>query len=33
MDEIHTKPYLGHIGYQRMITTTRKQYYWLGMKN
>jgi hypothetical protein len=32
MDEIHKKPYSRHPGYQKMITTTRKQYYWPGMK-
>ena len=32
MDEIHQAPYSGHPGYQKMITTTRKQYFCLGMK-
>ena len=33
MDEIHQAPYSGHPGYLKTITTTRKQYFWLGMKN
>ena len=32
MDEIHQAPYSGHPGYQKTIVTTRKQYFWLGMK-
>jgi hypothetical protein len=32
MDEFHRIPYFGHPGYQKMITTTRKLYYWSGMK-
>jgi hypothetical protein len=28
MDELHKIPYTGHSGYQKMITTTRKQFYW-----
>jgi hypothetical protein len=31
-DELHKKPYTGHPGYQKMIMTTRKQFYWLGLK-
>jgi hypothetical protein len=27
MDKLHTKPYTGHPSYQKMITTTRKQFY------
>jgi hypothetical protein len=27
MDELHKRPYIGHLGYQKMITTTRKQFY------
>jgi hypothetical protein len=26
MDELHKRPYTGHPGYQKMITTTRKQF-------
>jgi hypothetical protein len=32
MDELHKKPYTGHPGYQKMITATRKQFYWPGLK-
>ena len=32
MDEIYQAPYYGHPGYQKMIATTRKQYFWPGMK-
>jgi hypothetical protein len=32
MDEFHKRPYVGHPGYQKMITTTRKLYFWPGMK-
>ena len=32
MDEIHQAPYSGHLGYYKTITTTRNQYFWLGMK-
>jgi hypothetical protein len=32
MDEIHKRPYTGHPGYQKMITTTRKQLYWHILK-
>jgi hypothetical protein len=32
MDELHKKPYSGHPGYQKMITATRKQFYWPGLK-
>jgi hypothetical protein len=32
MDEIHKIPYNGHPGYQKMITTTRKLFYCLGLK-
>ena len=31
MDELHKRPYTSHPGYQKMITTTRKQFYWLGL--
>jgi hypothetical protein len=30
MDEFHRRPYVGHPGYQKMITTTRKLYFWPG---
>jgi hypothetical protein len=32
MDEFHRRPYVGHPGYQKMITIVRKLYYWPGMK-
>ena len=32
MDELHKRPYTGHPGYQKMIMTTRKQFYWPGLK-
>ena len=32
MDELHKRPYTGHLGYHKMITATRKQLYWPGLK-
>jgi hypothetical protein len=32
MDELHKIRYTGHPGYQNMTTTTRKQFYWTGLK-
>ena len=32
MEKLHKRPYKGHLGYQKMITTTRKQFYWPGLK-
>jgi len=32
MDELHKIPCTGHPGYQKMITATRKQFYWSGLK-
>ena len=32
MDEIHQALYSRHLGYQKTISTARKQYFWLGMK-
>jgi hypothetical protein len=32
MDELHKIPYIGHLGYQKMITATRKQFYWPGLE-
>eukprot|EP00253_Pinus_taeda_P027714 PITA_27714 len=32
MDEFHINHYAGHPGYQKMITTIRKEYFWPGMK-
>jgi hypothetical protein len=31
MDELHKRPYTGHPGYQKMITSTKKQFYWPGL--
>ena len=33
MDEFHKMPYFGHLGYQKTISISRKQYFWSGMKN
>jgi len=32
LDEFHRSHYAGHLGYQKMITALRKEYYWQGMK-
>jgi hypothetical protein len=32
MDELHKRPFTGHPGYQKMITVTRKKFYWPGLK-
>jgi hypothetical protein len=32
MDEPHKRPYTSHPSYHKMITTTRKLFYWTGMK-
>jgi hypothetical protein len=32
MDEIHKIPYIGHPGYRKMITTTKKLFYWPVLK-
>jgi hypothetical protein len=32
MDELHKRLYTGHPGYHKMITVTRKQFYWPGLK-
>jgi hypothetical protein len=32
LDEVHKRPYSGHLGYQKMITTLRKLFYWPNMK-
>jgi hypothetical protein len=31
-DEVHKKPYFGHPGYHKMVTTLRKLFYWTNMK-
>jgi hypothetical protein len=33
LNELHKNPYSGHPGYQKMITTLRKQFYWPNMKS
>ena len=30
--EFHVKPYSGHPGYYKTLTTMKKFYYWLNMK-
>jgi hypothetical protein len=32
MDELYKIPYTGYLGYQKMITTTRKMFYWPRLK-
>ena len=32
VDELHKRPYTSHHGYQKMITITRKIFYWLRLK-
>jgi hypothetical protein len=32
MDELHKRPYTGNPGYQKMISQSRKQFYWPGLK-
>ena len=32
LNEIHQIPYVGNPGYQKTIASTRKQYFWPGMK-
>jgi hypothetical protein len=32
LDEVHKNPYSGHPGYQKMVTTLRKLFYWPKMK-
>ena len=32
LDEVHKKPYSGHPGFQKSITTLRKLFYWPNMK-
>ena len=32
LDEVHKRPYSGDLGYQKMITTLRKLFYWPNMK-
>ena len=32
LQEMHNVPYAGHPGYQKTMTTVRKEYFWLGIK-
>eukprot|EP00253_Pinus_taeda_P029642 PITA_29642 len=32
MRKFHEKPYYGHLGYQKALTSVRKFYYWLNLK-
>jgi hypothetical protein len=32
MDELNKRPYIGHVGYHKMIMATRKPFYWPRMK-
>ena len=32
LNEMHKSPYGGHPGYQKMITTLRKQFFWPKLK-
>jgi hypothetical protein len=33
MDGLHKTPYIGHLGYQKMIRATKKLVYWPRLKN
>ena len=33
LNEVHKSPYSRHLGYQKMITMLRKEYFWPNMKN
>jgi hypothetical protein len=33
LKKVHNVLYVGHIGYQKTMTTLRIQYFWLGIKN
>jgi hypothetical protein len=33
MDEFHTRPYVSHPGYQKMVITVRQMYCWPGMNH
>jgi hypothetical protein len=32
LKEIHNVPYVGHLGYQKMVAVVKSHYYWPGMK-
>ena len=31
-DKVHKRPYSGHLGYQKLITTLKNEFYWRNMK-
>ena len=33
MNEMHKPPFVGHPGYQQMVTALRKQFFWPGLKS
>ena len=33
LNEVHKSTYSRHLGYQKMITMLRKEYFWPNMKN
>ena len=33
LNEVHKSPYSGHLGYQKMISVLRNEYFWPNMKN
>ena len=33
LKETHDVPYVGHLSYQKIVATVRKQHYWSGIKN
>ena len=33
LNEMHKPPFAGHLGYQKMVTTLRKQFFWPGLKS
>jgi hypothetical protein len=32
LKEMHNVPYVGHLGYQKIIVAVRSKYFWPGMK-
>ena len=33
LNEMHKPPFAGHRGYQKMVTTLRKQFFWSSLKS
>ena len=33
MNEMHKPPFTGRLGYQKMVTSLRKQFFWPGLKS